>query len=135
MDKLLKQLSSKYKKDIRVIRQVANHPFKFIRDGMSNPVNTCHYRLKYLGIFAYKRNLTKDIAAENRINSILSLLAEYSDYIYEAAEINRDEDIVEYLRKLQSAKDYHRIATILGKTRTKIKWYKRNISKTVTKDE
>ena len=56
---MLKKLAKKYNKDIRVINVITRHPFKFLYDTISNPLDDRAVRMMYLGVFAQKLTRNK----------------------------------------------------------------------------
>ena len=53
--KIIKELSIKYGKDVRVIDTITRHPFKFLYELMQSDSEKS-FRIKYFGIFAMKSN-------------------------------------------------------------------------------
>ena len=56
--KILKELSIKYNKDVRVIDHITRHPFKFLYDLIQSD-NEKPFRIKYFGLFVMKTNKLK----------------------------------------------------------------------------
>lgn len=52
--KIIKELSIKYGKDVRVIDIITRHPFKFLYELMQSESEKA-FRIKYLGVFAMKQ--------------------------------------------------------------------------------
>ncbi len=52
--KIIKELSIKYGKDVRVIDTITRHPFKFLYELMQSESQKA-FRIKYLGVFAMKQ--------------------------------------------------------------------------------
>jgi len=61
IDDINKVLAIKYKKDVRVVSLITRHPFRFIRDIMSDPEDTKPVHLMYFGKFAQKTKFTKKL--------------------------------------------------------------------------
>ena len=59
IDDINKVLAIKYKKDVRVISLITRHPFRFIRNVISDPNDTRPVHLMYFGKFAQKTKYTK----------------------------------------------------------------------------
>ena len=55
---ILKQLSIKYKKDVRVIDTITRHPFKYLYELMQSQDERA-FRIKYFGVFAMKKTKLK----------------------------------------------------------------------------
>lgn len=53
--KIVKELSVKYDKDVRVIDTITRHPFKFLYELMQSSSER-PFRIKYLGVFAVKNS-------------------------------------------------------------------------------
>jgi hypothetical protein len=53
--KILKELSIKYGKDVRVIDTITRHPFKFLYELMQSNSEK-PFRIKYFGVFAVKNS-------------------------------------------------------------------------------
>jgi len=56
---IVKALAEKYDKDPRVIDVIVNHPFRYIRDMISDPENMESIRLHYFGVFVQKGKRNK----------------------------------------------------------------------------
>lgn len=52
--KIIKELSIKYDKDVRVIDVITRHPFKFLYELMQSESEKA-FRIKYFGVFAVKK--------------------------------------------------------------------------------
>ncbi len=61
IDDINKVLAIKYKKDVRVISLITRHPFRFIRDIMSDPNDHRPVHLMYFGKFAQKTKYNKKL--------------------------------------------------------------------------
>ena len=51
---IIKELSIKYGKDVRVINTITRHPFKFLYELMQSESEKA-FRIKYFGVFAVKK--------------------------------------------------------------------------------
>lgn len=58
---IIKTLANKHKKDARVIDLITRHPFRFIRDVMSDPMDDRPVRLMYFGAFLQKTSRNKRV--------------------------------------------------------------------------
>lgn len=52
--RIIKELSIKYDKDVRVIDVITRHPFKFLYELMQSEFEKA-FRIKYFGVFAVKK--------------------------------------------------------------------------------
>lgn len=57
-NKIIKELSIKYNKDVRVIDTITRHPFKFLYNLMQSD-DERSFRIKYFGIFTMKKTKLK----------------------------------------------------------------------------
>jgi len=59
-EELVKKIAKRKNIDERVVRLVADYPFKFVRDKVSNKTDWRPIRIRYLGIFALKKKFWVD---------------------------------------------------------------------------
>lgn len=59
MDRLVREIAKKQKKDLRVVRAVTHHSFGFLYNKMQNPDCERPIRFRYLGVFMLKGNVRK----------------------------------------------------------------------------
>lgn len=76
--KILKILTEKYNKDVRVIDLITRHPFRFIRDVISDPEDDRPIRLMYFGAFLQKNSRNKRIYYGKLHRTYIDLLMGYS---------------------------------------------------------
>lgn len=60
IDDINKVLANKYNKDVRVISLITRHPFRFIRDVISDPNDDKPVHLMYFGKFVQKIKYNKE---------------------------------------------------------------------------
>jgi nucleoid DNA-binding protein len=82
IDKIIKELSLKYRKDERVIRAITNSPFIFTKTVMRSFEDDTPIRLPYFGAFVLRHNMSKMKRQSILLRNILKELIElHKDYI------------------------------------------------------
>ncbi len=76
--RIIKYLAEKYDKDARVIDLITRHPFRFIRDVISNPEDDRPVRLMYFGTFLQKKSRNKRIYYAKLHKTYIETLMSYS---------------------------------------------------------
>jgi len=57
-DELVKRIAKRKNMDERVVRLIADYPFKFTRDRMSDPADWRAIRIRHFGVFALRLKFT-----------------------------------------------------------------------------
>ena len=57
-DELVKKIAKRKDMDERVVRLVADYPFKFVRDKIADPGDWRPIRIRYLAVFSIKSKFT-----------------------------------------------------------------------------
>lgn len=76
--KIIKILSDKYDKDTRVVELITRHPFRFIRDVISDPIDDRPIRLMYFGVFTQKNTKNKRRYYNKIRHTYMEILMGYS---------------------------------------------------------
>jgi hypothetical protein len=65
MDKVIKDLSLRYYKDVRVIKSICEHPLLFTKRKIEDPTNLRAIMIRYLGKFVPKHGKTIENKQKN----------------------------------------------------------------------
>jgi hypothetical protein len=65
MDKVIKDLSLRYYKDVRVIKTICEHPLLFTKRKIEDPTNLRAIMIRYLGKFVPKHGKTVEDKQKN----------------------------------------------------------------------
>lgn len=81
-DKIIKDLSLRYRKDERVIRAITNSPFVFTKTVMRSFEDDTPIRFPYFGAFVLRHNMSKmkrqSILLRNILKELIELHKDYS---------------------------------------------------------
>ena len=66
-ERLVKEIAKRKGMDERVVRLIADYPFKFVRDKISEAKDWRPIRIRYLGMFALKAHFEKLLSEDKTV--------------------------------------------------------------------
>ena len=117
MDKkgyIIRDLAKKYNKDVRVIQQLVDSPFKFTSRIIQDPYDKRPIRLRYFAVFVQKKVYDKESKLRdmiktllNNIQDVLVVMASTLGY-----SISKTESAKRIIEEARDSKDYEKIKDI-----------------------
>ena len=117
-DKIIRELAKKYKKSIKVSKEIVYSPLKFAKRKITDDVDNRPIRIRYFGVFVQKEHYTKETKQmEKRIRELLKNIQEVTVAMmvllgYSLPRTTAKDSATRIIREAEKAKDYEKINDI-----------------------
>ena len=111
---IIRELAKKYNKDVRVIQQMVESPFKFTNRVIQDPYDKRPVRLRYFAVFMQKESYNKEMRLKDMVKVLLDNI--YDVLIVMASilgyQIDTQKSAKRIIEDAVRDKDYEKIKTI-----------------------